>query len=521
MNYRVLGPLAVRDGARELSLGSPRQRALLAVLVTRANEVVSSDRLADVLWDGDPPPAAANVVQGHVSDLRKALGRDAIVTRSGGYELVADPETVDLHQFERLLEKGSRALADGDAPEASERLREALALWRGRALADVADVRSLRGEVGRLEELRFLGLERRVEADLALGRHGELVGELRALVAEHPLRERPRAQLMLALYRSGRQVEALDVYRQGRQALAEEVGLEPSPPLQELERAILQHDPTLSLVEPPEPARSILVVSLAAIGLDALVLVAEPLARRPPRELILAGIVADAPELAPTSARLAERCEELAARGIIARTATFRSSAPGGDIVRLATEQDVDLVLFAGSSSSFEDPAARTVLVEAPCDVCVLVSKGEPPASRVVLVPFAGADHDWAAVEIGAWIAASRGARLRLAGREEGRQDASRLLASASLAVQRVVGVASEPLLIPSGSEGLLTAADDAALVVIGLSERWRQDGVGAVRLALAERARPPVLLVRRGLRPGGIAPKRSLTRFTWSLRPA
>jgi nucleotide-binding universal stress UspA family protein len=136
-----------------------------------------------------------------------------------------------------------------------------------------------------------------------------------------------------------------------------------------------------------------------------------------------------------------------------------------------------------------------------------------------VFVPFAGGDHDWAAVELGAWIAASRGASLRLAGLEGKWQDASRLLASASLAVQRVAGVASEPLLVPPGAEGLLAAANDAALVVIGLSDRWRVEGLGRVRLALAEQAGPPVLFVRRGLRPGGLAPNAALTRFTWSLR--
>ena len=149
----------------------------------------------------------------------------------------------------------------------------------------------------------------------------------------------------------------------------------------------------------------------------------------------------------------------------------------------------------------------------------VLVGRDDAPAAGTVLVPFAGADHDWAAVELGAWIAASRDAPLRLAGLEEVTRDASRLLASASLAVQRVVGVASEPLLVPPGPEGLLAAAADAALVVVGLSERWRRDGLGPVRLALAERARPPVLFIRHGLRPGGLAPNAALTRFTWSLR--
>jgi DNA-binding SARP family transcriptional activator len=521
MEYRVLGPLEVSHHGRELLIGPPRRRALLAVLLTRANQVVSTDWLADVLWGGSPPPAAANVVQGHVSDLRKELGRDAIVTQVGGYSMVVDSEQIDLRRFERLLGEGSRALEEGSAAEAADRLREALALWRGRPLADVSDEPALQAEVARLEELRLVALERRVEADLALGRHAELVGELDALVGAHPLRERPCAQLMLALYRSGRQVEALETYRRTRQTLVEELGLEPSPPLQELERAILRHDPELAIAPATAPRRSILVVSFGAAGPGAVLRVAEPLARRSPRELILAEIASGADDLARSTARLHQHREALLQRGIPARAAAFRSSAPGEDAVRLAAEQDADLLLLGGSPSFLDERVFQATLLGAPCDVGVLVGRDEPSAPGPLLVPFAGADHDWAAVELGAWIAGSQGVSLRLAGPESAERDVSRLLASASLAVQRVVGVASEPLLVPPGPEGLLAAAEEAALVVVGLSERWRRDGLGPVRLALAEGARPPVLLVRRGLRPGGLAPAASLTRFTWSLRPA
>src|SRR5262245_2482469 len=219
MDYRVLGPVEVRDGDRVLSLGGPRRRALLAVLLTRPNEIVSIDRLADVVWDGEPPSAAANVVQGHVSDLRKVLGRDVIATRGGGYELVVEPERIDLRRFEQLAADGTRALTDGRPADAAGRLREALALWHGRALADLADNHVLRAEVARIEELRLLAVERLVEAELALGRHAEVVAELESLVLQHPLRERPQAQLMVALYRSGRQGEALEVYRRARQTI--------------------------------------------------------------------------------------------------------------------------------------------------------------------------------------------------------------------------------------------------------------------------------------------------------------
>jgi DNA-binding SARP family transcriptional activator len=521
MDYRVLGPLEVFNRDRELPLGSPRQRALLAVLVTHANEVVSSDLLVDVLWSGNPPPTAANVVQGHVSDLRKALGRTAIATRTPGYALVVDVEAIDLRRFERLVDEGSRALGDGRPAEAADCLRAGLALWRGRALADVADEPLLRAEAGRLEELRLLALERRVEADLAVGRHAELVGELEALVTQHPLRERLRAQLMLALYRSGRQANALEVYRRARQTLVGELGLEPSPMLQEVERAILRHDPALGLARLGVATRSILVVPFGVVDIDDLLTVAEPLALRSPRELIVAAIVSPGEDVGRATALLNERREALSARGISARTAAFRSAEPGRDAVRLAVNEDVDLVLLDGRPSFFEDPGVRAVLLEAPCDVGVYIGRPDPPAAGSVFVPFAGAEHDWSAVELGAWIAASRSARLFLAGLEGVWPDASRLLASASLAVQRVVGVASQPVLVPPGRENLVAAADESTLVVVGLSERWRERGVGDVRLALVEQGRAPVLLVRRGLRPGGLAPSASLTRFTWSVRPA
>ncbi len=193
---------------------------------------------------------------------------------------------------------------------------------------------------------------------------------------------------------------------------------------------------------------------------------------------------------------------------------------PAHDIVRLATEQDVDFLLVRGRASPLDDPATRTVLLSAPCDVGVLIARDGAPALGPVLVPFAGAEHDWTAIEIGAWLAGALDVRLRLAGPREVGRDASRLLASASLATQRAFGVTAEPLLVEPGAEGLVLAADDAALVVVGLTDRWQREGLGPVREALVTSARPPVLLARGGLRPGGLAPMESLTRFTWSIRP-
>jgi DNA-binding SARP family transcriptional activator/DNA-binding beta-propeller fold protein YncE len=235
-----------------LPLGGTKQRAVLALLLLRANEVVPLDRLIDELWGESPPDSAANIVQGYVSHLRKALEPDrgrgkheVLVSRQPGYILKIGQDQYDADRFVRLSGEGRRLLEEGDADSASERLRAALDLWRGPALADLAYESFARLEAERLEELRLVVLEDRIDADLALGRNGVLVGELRELVAHYPLRERLRAQLMAALYRAGRQAEALEVYREGRVALSDELGIEPGPALRELERAILQQDPTL------------------------------------------------------------------------------------------------------------------------------------------------------------------------------------------------------------------------------------------------------------------------------------
>jgi DNA-binding SARP family transcriptional activator len=235
-----------------LPLGGAKQRAVLGLLLLHANEVVSLDRLIDELWGESPPDSAANIVQGYVSHLRKALepgrGRgehELLVSRPPGYMLRIERDQLDADRFVRLSGEGRRLLEEGDADSAAQRLGAALALWRGPALADLAYERFARPDVERLEELRLVALEDRIDTDLALGRNGPLVGELRELVAEHPLRERLRGQLMAALYRSGRQAEALEVYREGRVALSAELGIEPGPALRELERAILQQDSAL------------------------------------------------------------------------------------------------------------------------------------------------------------------------------------------------------------------------------------------------------------------------------------
>jgi hypothetical protein len=438
-----------------------------------------------------------------------------LVPRGESYAIEVDGEQLDLHRFERLLSAGTQALADGDTKEAAAVLREALGLWRGPALADFSYEPFANPAVSRLEELRLTALEQRIEADLELGLHAQLVAELKELIAAHPLRERLRAHLMLALYRDGRQAEALELYRQTRETFIERLGIEPGPGLQELHAAVLRQEPELAPAKPLVPMRSILVAPRGTHDLGPLLALAEALARRPARELILARLLPPGSDLGEESVQLNERRQELLGRGVAVRTAAFTTASRADDLVRLAREQDVDLLLLEGTEDD-------DVLAHAPCDVAVYVARGRPPPAGPVFVLFGGGEHDWTAIELGAWIAGAGEVPLRIAGpAPPGERDASRALASASLAVQGVLGVAAEPVLVAPGDEAVLAAVADAAVVVAGLPERWRHDGLGPVRTALADRARPPVLLVRRGLRPGGLAPRESLTRFTWTIRPA
>lgn len=257
MEFRILGPLEVRDRGLLLPLGGAKQRALLAILLINANKVVAVDRLIDLLWDEEPPETANNVLQVYVSQFRKLLEPQhprgtpyqVLVSQPPGYLLKLGPGQLDAVQFEKLLEKGRGAMARRDPLTAATTLRNALGLWRGTALADVAGEPFAVAEVARLTDLRLHALEERIDADLAMGGHADTVGELQALVAEHPLRERLCGQLMLALYRSGRQAEASDVYQRIQEALVDQLGMAPGPKLQQLLRKILNQDPALE-VEP-------------------------------------------------------------------------------------------------------------------------------------------------------------------------------------------------------------------------------------------------------------------------------
>jgi len=520
VEFRILGPLEVWHEGRPVHIEGAKERALLAFLLLHAGEHLSVDRLIDELWGPSPPPTARKSVHVRVAGLRRAIHGDALLTRGDAYAVRLEPNQLDLHRFEQLLSDGSEALAAGDSSAGLGTLNEALALWRGPALADFAYESFALEAIARLEELRVHALELRTEAQLALGLHARVISELEGLVVEHPFRERLRAQLMLALYRDGRQAEALEAYRSTRSEFVEELGMEPGPALQQLHQAILRQDP--SLEGPlPVPERSILVAPQNARRFAELVTLAEPLASRPSRELILVWLVAEGSDVAANDSLPNEHRKALLGRGVSARSVTFSSRAAGDDLVRLAVEQDVDLLLVDGPPD-LDHPALDAVLARAPCDVAVYVGCDEPLGEGPVLVLFGGGDHDWSAVEVGAWLAGAQDAQLRLAGPAEGvERDASRALASASLAVQRVLGIAAEPMLLSPDVRDVLAAAGEAAVVVAGLPERWQRTGLGRVRSALAADARSPVLLVRHGLRPGGLAPRKSLTRFTWTLGPA
>ena len=245
MDFLILGPLEVLADGRRLALGGPKQRAVLAMLLLHANEVVSRDRLIEAVWGERPPDGAGRSLDSYLSRLRAQLGAERLVRRPPGHLLQVRPDELDLDRFQALVERADELSARGDASRAAEELRGALALWRGRALADVQYEPVATGWAEQLEERRLLAVEARIEADLACGERASLVPELQQLMRDHPLRERLVAQLMLALYRAGRQADALATYAAARQRLATDLGLEPGPQLRELERQILQHDEAL------------------------------------------------------------------------------------------------------------------------------------------------------------------------------------------------------------------------------------------------------------------------------------
>jgi len=272
--FRVLGPVeAVVDG-NAVPLPAAKPRALLAVLLLSRNRVVPVHELVAELWSDEPPETATKALQVYVSQLRKAIGADRVVTRAPGYSLHVGEGELDLDRFERLAREGREQLAAGDAEAAAGTLQEALALWRGPAFAEFTAEPFARDAGARLDDERLAALEDRIDADLELGRDDAVVGELEELVARNPYRERPRGQLMVALYRSGRQADALDLFRRTRATFVDELGIEPGPELQELERAILRQDTDLRPDRTPQPSvaqppnrRRLLPLALAALAI--------------------------------------------------------------------------------------------------------------------------------------------------------------------------------------------------------------------------------------------------------------
>jgi DNA-binding SARP family transcriptional activator len=556
VEFRILGPLEVRRDSRALQLGGTKQRALLAVLLLHPNQVVSADKLIDDLWGEDPPATAENVLQAYISRLRKVLepneegARGSILqTRKPGYILNVDKDELDLHRFETLADQARNAFDGGDANAASTLLREALVLWRGEALADFTFEAFAQADIERLRELRLAALEDRLEADVALGRGPELVVELLSLVAEHPLRERLRGHLMVALYRSGRQAEALEAYQHGRRVLVEELGIDPGADLQRLERAILNQDPSLSVAERPkaEPEgmgdggaladSSILLAPRDPKRMEALLALAAPLARQsPPHDLMLVRLLGSwtlsadgsgGEVLVEATEDLDGKRQELRARGVSARVVAFTSDDPGEDLARMVQDYPVDQLLVDGTPELFErwDPAnpLHQVLEHVQCDVAVLLLKNDEALTlgdAPVVAPFGGAEHDWAALQFGAWLAGAHRVPLQLLGTRadltSGRRDASRLLGRASLMVQQVTGVVAQPVLVEPGG-GIQEALKGAGVVVIGLSERWREEGLGTLRAEIVRAAHAPVLVLRRGPRPAEAGDREAFSRYTWS----
>ena len=331
MQARILGSFQLEEGGRRIPMGGVRQLAVFVSLLLHANEVVPSEQLLVDLWGEDSPPSAANSLQAAISRLRRVLPPGRLNTRAPGYELRIFPEELDVSQFEQLVSEGREALTAGAAEQAARTLRQALSLWRGPALADFRYEPFAQAEIVRLEELHLTCLEERVEADLALGLASVVVAELRRLVSDHPTRERLRGQLMLALYRDGRQTEALEVYHEFRSVLRDELGLDPSPQLRELERAILRQD---SLVSPVTTATS------------------APLARRPVTVVcVLSRVASDSGVSLDPEAY--EVVNEQSVSGLTAVLERY-----GG---KLAISADERLIGVFGAASVHEDDALRAI----------------------------------------------------------------------------------------------------------------------------------------------------------------
>jgi DNA-binding SARP family transcriptional activator len=517
VRFRVLGPFQVEHDGRPLTLGSVRRRALLALLTLNAGRVVGVERLVDALWGESPPRTAVHVLHVYVSDLRRSLPEGVLVTTPPGYLLRVPAGAVDLADFERLVSRGRLELSAGDAAGALMTLDEALALWRGPVLADLAGAGFVQVEARRLEELRLAARELRATAGLARGSAPDLVPELQALVNEHPFRERPHALLMRALAAAGRQAEALELYTAVKARLADELGIDPGAELRVAQTAVLRQE--AAPAAPATPTGVVLAVGYEPRRLDALALAASRPAAAAGRELLVAAVL-DARTSTPADLTTTAAAALTAQRSTPGpgRSAAFRSRNLADNVTGLAAEHDAELVVLdaaglIGAQGRLADWVVAA-LSEITADV-VLLLHDPPTAGLSWAVPFGGSEHDWAAAELAALLARSSGSAVRVIGALAEQDDASRLVARVGLAIQRAVGVAVEPMLAEATVPGLLNALDGTT-PVIGVSERWRSEGLGPFRQQLAHAA-PSTLVIRRGLRPGLLAPPTFGTRFAWS----
>jgi DNA-binding SARP family transcriptional activator/tetratricopeptide (TPR) repeat protein len=405
VELRLLGPFEAIGPRGAIPLGGPKQRALLAVLALQPGRAVSIDRLIEDLWSEDPPPTAEHVVQVYVSNLRKALRKagveeEVLVRAAPGYRLNASFVTRDLDAFELALAEGTAALGRGEAGEATAILRGASAIWRGDPLGDLPLMGPAVADIAGLDELRLTAIERRNEAELAVGRHAEVTPELQALVARHPLRERFREQLMLALYRSGRQADALDVVRDGRRILADELGIDPSPGLRELERAILRQESSLDRRATPAP--------LDAAEDPA----APPVEPSMPLEDVRKLVTVVRLEMVPKEEGRPdpERLQRLVSTGYERQRAVF--AAHGGAVDRADPGA---LVAIFGVPRAHEDDALRAIL--ASLDAVAASTVEGSPAVRIGVATGEVLAHDPAsgAVDIGGDVVEMASAHQRIA----------------------------------------------------------------------------------------------------------
>jgi YVTN family beta-propeller protein len=492
VEYRVLGPLEVRDGAESVPLAGAKQRALLALLLVNANHVVSRDRLIEELWGEQPPETAVQSVQVYVSRLRKLLPPGTLLTRAPGYLLEIEPDELDLRRFERLLADGRNAIGAGDPEHAAAVLHEALALWRGPVLAEFAFEPFAQTEIGRLEDLRLAAVEERLEADLALGRHADLIGELEALIAEHPYRERLRAQLMLALYRSGRQAEALEAYQHARRALVDELGIEPSEELQELEKKILTHDKELA--SPARPQRPRLPASPPALERKRVTVLFADLAMTSELE--------DDPEQA---AAFLDRVHNEAEAEIEAAGGTVEKGVAGALLATFARQQDHAVRAVSAAL------ATRNRLVEEFGDELSLrmaVESGEVilgrPGSFVTGTPVAAAARLVRLARLGEVIVGERAATATAGAFELQQRDGAYVLVGA-LAPTRSPAQIKRRRRLFTVAGALLAAAAIAAVVAFATRETPITVPPNSVAIIDPE-SNKVVDYVLTGIRPGPVA---------------